>query len=274
MEPMYAKLDHVRQIVRSLARVAVAYSGGVDSALLLKVAATELGSNAIALTAVSPSLPAAEKEAAERIAREIGAQQAFIFSREMEDSRYLANNPDRCFFCKNEVYSELIAYAQAHGYRALLDGANADDSGDHRPGQRAAAKHGVRSPLLEAGLTKSEIRSLARELGLSNWNKPAAACLSSRIPYGEAITLEALTQVERAEAALHSLGFGQLRVRRHGQIARIEVETAAIPEVIRQRETITETLQSLGFTYVALDLQGFRSGSLNESWQKAGVKTP
>lgn len=250
-------------------RVAVAYSGGVDSTLLLKIAVDELGPDAIALTAVSASLPAAEKEAAESLARQIGAAQELIYSQEMEDERYLANNPDRCFFCKNEVYGELVAYAQEHGYLVVLDGTNADDAGDHRPGRQAASKHGVRSPLLEVGLTKAEIRTLARQHGLPNWNKPAAACLSSRIPYGQHITLEALSQVEQAEAALRRLGFDTLRVRHHDTTARIEVEPQNFSAILAQRDEIVNALEALGFTFVTLDLRGFRSGSLNETWRKA-----
>ncbi len=181
----------------------------------------------------------------------------------MDDPRYLANSSARCFFCKNQVYTELIDYANNHGYAWVVDGSNLDDIGDHRPGQQAAHEHGVRSPLLESELTKSEIRQLARQAGLPNWDKPAAACLSSRIPYGTLITLDALSQVERAEHLLHSLGLRQVRVRHYQDTARIEVEVPDLEAVLTHRETILRELRLLGYTYITLDLEGFRSGSLN-----------
>lgn len=253
----------LRDILISMDRVAVAYSGGIDSTYLLKIAYESLGNRAIALTAVSASLPEDELEEARQIAHQIGVKHVLIESHEMDDPHYLANSSARCFFCKNQVYTELIDHAQSNGYTWVVDGSNLDDTGDHRPGRQAAREHGVRSPLLEAELTKSEIRQLARQAGLPNWDKPAAACLSSRIPYGTTITLEALSQVERAERLLHSKGLRQVRVRHYQDTARIEVELPDLQTVLDQRETILEELHALGYTYVTLDLEGFRSGSLN-----------
>jgi uncharacterized protein len=188
-----------------------------------------------------------------------------IETNETSDLQYLANTPNRCFFCKSETYDRLIEYAQQNNFNAIVDGTNADDAGDIRPGRQAARDHNVRSPLLEAGFTKNDIRTLAKQLGLPNWDKPSAACLSSRIPYGTPITLQSLSQVERAEAFLRELGLHQLRVRHHDGIARIEVEPADFPLLLEHRVAIITALKAIGYTYVALDLAGFRSGSMNEA---------
>ena len=258
------KLSRLQNILRSLERVAVAYSGGTDSSLLLKVAFDVLGQGAIGMTAISASLATDELAEAEEIARQIGVQHILVNSHETGDPRYLENTPQRCYFCKTEVYGELMRHAQDLGYAVVVDGTNADDVHDHRPGRQAAREWGIRSPLLEADLTKGEIRQLARQLELPNWDKPAAACLSSRIPYGTMINLEMLAQVEQAEQSLHRLGLRQLRVRHHDRVARIEVEVQDFPLILAHRDEILQAIKDSGYQYVTLDLAGFRSGSLNE----------
>lgn len=255
----------VEALIKGLDRVLVAFSGGIDSTLVLRVAHTQLGGKALAVTAVSPSLARHDLEEAQALAREIGAQHALVPSAETDDPRYRQNDPQRCYFCKTNVYDALIAYAGREGYRWILDGTNADDLGDHRPGLRAAREHGVRSPLQEAGVGKEEIRGWARELGLSNWDRPANACLSSRIPYGSQVTPEKLAQVEAAEAALRALGFTEFRVRHHDQVARIEVSRDELNRAVAEGETITAAMKEAGFLYATLDLAGFRSGSMNEA---------
>lgn len=258
------KVKNIQHRLREMGSVVVAYSGGIDSTLMLKIAHDTLGERALGVMAVSASLPEREKQDAVDIARGIGARLRLIHSDETSDERYLANAPDRCYFCKSNVYDHMYAYAQEQGYAYIVDGTNADDQNDHRPGRQAARERGVRSPLLEWGVTKQEIRQLARAYGLPNWDKPAAACLASRVPYGTLITTPMLSQIEQAELVLRDMGFSQCRVRHHDQIARIEVEAADFPQLITQSERIVAKLKTLGYAYVTLDLAGFRSGSLNE----------
>lgn len=261
---MNEKLDRLRALMRGFGRAAVAYSGGVDSTLVLKVAYDELGENALALTAVSASMPHYEQGAADQVARQIGARVLWIQTHEDQDDRYLENPPNRCYFCKTDVYEELIQAAAAEGFSVLVDGTNADDAGDWRPGRQAAREHGVRSPLQEAGFTKDEIRAAARELGLANWDLPSAPCLSSRVPYGTRITPETLDQIGKGEWALRERGFREVRVRHHGDVARIEVPPAEFERLLSMREEIVAELKQAGYTFVALDLTGLKSGSLNQ----------
>ncbi len=261
---MEEKINALETSLEAMGSVVVAYSGGIDSTLLLKIAHDILGDNAIGVTAVSASVPQGELEEARRLAQKIGSRHILLDNQETNDPRYRENTPNRCYFCRHITYMDIVAYAQENGFRFVLDGTNADDLNDHRPGRRAAREHGVRSPLQEAGLTKADIRSLARKLGLPNWDKPAGACLASRIPYGTHITIEMLAQVETSEQALKALGFSQLRVRHHDRIARIEVPPDQFVDVLSKRETILSALHKTGYQYITLDLGGFRSGSLNE----------
>ena len=263
------RLDKARGIVRDLGSVLVAYSGGVDSSLLLKLALEELGEGAVAVLASSPAYPESEQEEARVLAQSLGARLVEVTTSEVELEAYTRNNPDRCFHCKEELFDTLEPIQHDLGLAHLAYGATADDAGDHRPGHGSAIRRGVRFPLLEAGMGKSDIRAAARTLGLPNWNKPSFACLSSRIPHGTQVTVAALRQIEAAEQALKAIGFRQVRVRHHGDVARIEVEPAEIPHLVDERDRVVELLRATGYKFVSVDLEGYSTGSLNRVW-KAG----
>ena len=265
--PDTARIDRAREIVRGLGSVLVAYSGGVDSSLLLRLALDALGPRAVAALASSPAYPEAEQAGARALASAMGARLVEVDTSEVEREEYLRNGPDRCFHCKEELFSTLEPVRRRLGLEHLAYGATADDAGDHRPGHGSAVRRGVRFPLLEAGMGKSEIRAAARSLGLPNWNKPSFACLSSRVPSGTPITPAILRQVDAAEASLLALGFRQVRVRHHGDVARLEVGVDEMPRLLGLREQAVAGVRSAGYAFVAMDLEGYATGSLNRTWR-------
>ena len=272
MEDLEQKLARAREAIRKLGSALVAYSGGVDSTLLLALSLEVLGpENVLAVTARSETYPLEEMREAEEIAHRLGARLRWVESRELEDPRFTANTPDRCYFCKQDLFRDLWRVAGEEQLAAVVYGANADDLGDHRPGMRAAKEAKASAPLLEAGLTKEEIRAISKRMGLPTWDKPAMACLSSRFPYGTPLTPAALKMVGAAEAFIRQeIGLRQFRVRHHDPVARLEVPPEDWPRVLENRERIIARLRELGYLFVALDLAGFRSGSLNDALKLRG----
>ena len=260
-----AKLDACRNTLVGMKRVVVAFSAGVDSTFLLAMAVDVLGAeNVVAAMGISPSLAQRERRQGRTLAESIGAELAEVDTGELDNPEYSANPAQRCFFCKSDLFGRLRALADERNIPAVVSGANADDTGDFRPGLRAGKELGVRNPLMEAGLTKADIRAASRVMGLETWDKPAMACLASRVPYGQPITAEKLSRIEQAENVLKDMGFVECRVRDHDQVARIEVPADQIARAAGSAARISEAVKALGYTYVTLDMTGFRSGSMNE----------
>jgi uncharacterized protein len=271
-----AKLARLRETLAAFPSALIAFSGGVDSAFLLRVAAEALGARCTALTTVSPTTPAADLADARRLAADLGVTHVVVEADELAIPGYAANGPERCYLCKDHLYDVCRAEAARRGIAVILDGVNVDDLGDHRPGLRAAAEQHVRHPLVEAEFRKADIRLASRALQLETWDRPASPCLSSRFPYGTTITVDGLRRVAAAEDALRAEGFRELRVRYHDRVARIELPLADAERLLEspRRERIVRALKEIGFDYVALDLQGFRSGSLNEVLERRKHEGP
>lgn len=260
------KLERCREIIRRGGPAVVAFSGGVDSMLLLTLAAAALGAdNVLAVLAVSPSLPRRELAEAREMARHAGVKLVEVQTDEMSDPRYAANPPQRCYFCKLHIFGSLWRVARDNGFEAVLCGANADDLADFRPGLQAGEEMNIANPLMESGLTKADIRIASRSMNLPTWNKPSMACLASRVPYGQPISAELFERIDRAENVLRDLGFASCRVRSHGSVARIEVEPDRFGDLMHLREQVCLQFSTIGYTYICLDLQGLRSGSMNDA---------
>ena len=262
------KLENLKSNLKAMGSAAIAFSGGVDSTFLVKVAYDVLGDKVLAVTATSETYPESELKDAESLAKMIGVKHQIIATQELRRKNFYQNSPIRCYFCKGELFSELKKIAENKRFRYILDASNFDDSKDYRPGRKAAQELGVKSPLAEVGLTKEEIRTFSKKLGLPTWSKPSQACLASRIPYGVEITEKELEKVAKAEIFLKELGVGILRVRNHKEIARIETAPKYLPLILKHCQEINEKLKSLGFTFVTVDLGGYRTGSLNEVLKK------
>lgn len=270
------RVQQLRDSLRAHGSALVAFSGGVDSAFVLKVALDELGDRAVALTALSASVAPDEADEAMALAATLGARHLVVASNELADPRYAANPANRCYFCKTELYTIAEKHRAELHLAVVLDGFNADDKRDHRPGHQAAREHSVRSPLAEAGLTKNEIRAWSHRLGLSTWDKPQLACLASRLPYGTQVTVQRLNQVGAAEKAVRTLGFSVFRVRYHGELARLEVGADELPRLLDAavRAQVNAAVKAAGFTFVSIDLEPFRSGRLNDALRGHGVALP
>ncbi|MBK8912388.1 MAG: ATP-dependent sacrificial sulfur transferase LarE [Chlorobi bacterium] len=255
----------LESLIASYGTAVVGYSAGVDSSVVAAAAKSALGSNALAVTAVTETITTDDLLLASQVAEQLEIAHQWLYYNELDIPNYASNPTNRCYFCKDALYARLRHVANENGYNAVLDGSNADDAGDYRPGRQAAAEQGVRSPLLELGITKAEVRQLAEQYGLPNHDKPSAPCLSSRVPYGTPITREILEKIARAESALRRLGFGELRVRHHDHVARIELPPSDFQRALQLSAQIDDAVRAAGYAYVSLDLRGFRSGALNET---------